>query len=109
MKRVVIALLPLTLLGAGCNPKDEDNLKRDAGNLAQSASTALSNASVSGKVNAVLSWRRDLDISGIKIEVEGGKVTLSGHVPSEAQHHTILDLVKGTKGVENVDDSIKAD
>ncbi len=101
-----LAFLSLALIAIGCNQRDAENLERDASNLAHSAGTAMANASVGGKVNMVLTWRKDLDISGMKIDAQDSTVTLSGHVPTEEQHKTIVDLVNGIKGVEKLEDKL---
>lgn len=101
-----LSLLLIVLIAVGCNQRDADNLQRDAGNLAQSAGTAISNASLGGKINMVLTWRKDLDISGLKIDAQDSTVNLSGHMPTEEEHKTVLDLVKGIKGADKVNDAI---
>jgi osmotically-inducible protein OsmY len=106
MKRLLIAFVAVAALGAACNQKDADSLQNDAGKLAQSATEAMSNATLAGKVKFVLEWRKDINLDGVKTETQDGKVTLNGTVVSEKEHATILDLVKGIKGVDKVVDNL---
>lgn len=107
MKRIVIAAISLAFVALACNPQDQDKVQRDASNLAKSAGQAVSNANLGERVHLTLSWRKGLDISGLKTDAQGGTVTLTGSMPNEDQHKTVVDLVTNIEGVDKIVDNIK--
>lgn len=44
--------------------------------------------------------------SHVEIAIDGGKVILSGSVPSWPEHDAVLGAVRGTRGVQKVDDNL---
>ena len=105
MKRLTALVLVLTTYG--CNPKDAENISRDAGSLAKSTAGALGSATVAGKVNTVLSLRKGVDMSGLHIEAEGGVVTVGGHVRNREEKRRVLETVDGIRGVDKVVDKLR--
>lgn len=102
------ALLPIALAAflLGCNAQDASDLKRDAGQLTQTATRAATNATVAVKVNTVLSLRKGVDMSGLHIESKGGVVTVSGHVRNAEEKRVVIETVNNTRGVDQVVDQL---
>ncbi len=59
---------------------------------------------ITTKVKSKLANNALLEGSDISVETNGGVVKLTGTVPSDAVHARTLELVRGTKGVTQVDD-----
>lgn len=49
----------------------------------------------------------DLKSTGIHVATKGGMVTLSGRVPSEAEHKAAIDVARSIDGVRAVNDRLK--
>ncbi len=101
--------MAILLVMAGCNPTDAKDLSQDAGKLAESAGRAAANASVAAKVNTHLGLRKDVDMTGLHIEAEGGTVTVGGHVNSKAEKTRVIQIANQTKGVEKVIDKLRVE
>src|SRR5689334_21781143 len=85
---------------AGCNPQDAQNLTQDTRQLAQHTGQALGSASLAAKVNSALAMRKGVDMSGLHVDVQGGTVTLGGHVRNREERTRIVDTVEGVRGVD---------
>lgn len=111
MKRTLYVLAAAVALAAlvACNPTDAKDLTQDAGKLAESAGRAAANAGVAAKVNTHLGLRKDIDMTGLHIEAEGGTVTVGGHVHSTADKTKVLQIAKLTRGVEKVIDDLRVE
>ena len=94
-------LLPFLLL-AGCNSKDASELTQDAAKLGKTAIRAGTNAQLAGRVNAQLAQTKGVDMTNLKVESEGGTITLKGRVRTESERNKILRMVKDIRGVEKV-------
>src|SRR5262245_10045410 len=106
-KRVVLpGAGALALILIGCNPEDASNLKRDTSQLARSTGESLKNASLAAKVNGVLSVWKGIDMSGFRVEVKDGVVTLSGHVRTKEERREVEHVVKQVRGVDKVISSL---
>ena len=90
----------------GCDPKNTEDLTRDTAHIAQDASAAMASATQAGKVRAVLSLRKGVELSGISIDAKDGVVTLSGTVRDHAEHRRIVDTVNQIRGVDKVEDKL---
>lgn len=102
MRRIVPLLVLATALVVGCNQRDQTDLQRDAGNLAGSATRALGNLTVAGKVTTALSLRKGVSLTTVRVEAEGGHVTLSGTARSAQEKRLIEEIARETRGVENL-------
>ena len=102
-----LLLVIVTLLALGCNPRDAENITRDAGSLAKSTAQAAGSAQLAGRVNSVLVQRKGVDMSGLHIEAQDGVVTVGGHVRDAAEKRRVLDTVEGIRGVEKVVDKLR--
>lgn len=107
MKPLIALLLVAALIG--CNRNDAAELKDDAGSLVETAARSAGNASVAARVNTALALRKDVDMSGLHIEAEGGTVTVGGHVATKADKDRVLALVKLTRGVDKVIDELRVE
>lgn len=105
----MLALILGGFLLAGCNVTDSQELTNDAGKLAETATRSVANASLAVKVNTHLSLRKGVDMSGLRIESEGGTVTVLGHVHTPKEKSLILTLARETRGVERVVDKLRVD
>lgn len=110
MKRPLIpfAILAMVILG-GCNSQDAKDITSDAGKLAETAGRSAANAGVAAKVNTMLGLHKDVDISGLHIEAEGGKVTVGGHVRTKQEKSLVLNLANKTRGVDKVIDDLRVE
>lgn len=105
-KALIPALLGLVIL-TGCNSQDAKDISQDAGKLAETAGRSAANAGVAAKVNTMLGLHKDVDISGLHIEAEGGKVTVGGHVRTKQEKALVLNLANKTRGVDKVVDDLR--
>ncbi|MCU0315702.1 MAG: BON domain-containing protein [Fimbriimonadaceae bacterium] len=101
---VVVVGLGLGLVA--CNPTDAKELTQDAGQLAESGTRSLVNASLAVKVNTALGLRKGVDMTGLRVESEGGTITVSGHVRTAKEKALVLEIARETKGVEKVVDKL---
>ncbi|HEX2692261.1 MAG TPA: BON domain-containing protein [Kofleriaceae bacterium] len=58
-------------------------------------------------IRNALERRADREVARIRIDVEGGHVTLSGDVNSWTERRAVLGAVTGTRGVKGVSDHMK--
>ena len=99
--------LPALAAGlAGCNPQDQKNVTQDAKNLATSSGEALTNASLAGKVNGVLSIWKGVDMSDFHVQALDGVVTLEGHVRNAAEKKRVDFVTHQIRGVDKVIDNL---
>ena len=92
----------------GCSPQEQRQLQQDTHNLAQDVGESLRGATLASKVTAVLSVRKGVDLSGIRITSESkGAITLSGHVRNQEERKRVVDTVNGTTGVDKVVNNLR--
>jgi osmotically-inducible protein OsmY len=108
MKHGMLALL-VGLLLVGCNATDSQELTQDVGKVAETATRSLANASLAVRVNTHLSLRKGVDMSGLRVESEGGTVTVSGHVHTPQEKSLVLTIARETRGVERVVDKLRVE
>jgi len=94
MKRVLIALV-IAILSLGSTPL-----------FAFGGSEIPLDEEIKQKVVDQLVWDNRVDASEIKVEVEFGRVTLSGIVPSSFTQQAVIDDVWSVDGVIAVDDNL---
>lgn len=109
MKHGMLALVLGGLLLVGCNATDSQELTQDVGKVAETATRSLANASLAVKVNTHLSLRKGVDMSGLRVESEGGTVTVSGHVHTPQEKSLVLTIARETRGVERVVDRLRVE
>lgn len=107
MRLTVPLLLASALLFAGCNPRDASELTRDAGKLGKTAIRAAGNAQLAGQVNVRLAQTKGVDMTNLKVQSEGGTITLDGRVRTKEEKAKVLSLTKETRGVDKVVDQLK--
>ena len=73
---------------------------------ANAAQHALSNATLTGKIKAKITLDDTLKGASVGVDSNDGAVTLSGTVPTAAQHARVLQLTKETDGVKSVTDHL---
>jgi hyperosmotically inducible protein len=73
---------------------------------AREAGRALSDAGLTAKIKAKMALDDTIKSSNIDIDTTGGKVTLSGHVATEAQRRRAVQLASETEGVKSVTNSL---
>lgn len=107
--RILPALCAAAFLAlfAGCNPRDTGNLAQDTKQLAQDTGQSLGNAKIAGSVVTVLSLRKGVDMSGIRVQAEGGTVTLNGTVRNREELHRVVQTVQNTRGVDKLINNLK--
>lgn len=105
----MLALVLGGLLLVGCNATDSQELTQDVGKVAETATRSLANASLAVKVNTHLSLRKGVDMSGLRVESEGGTVTVSGHVHTPQEKSLVLTIARETRGVERVVDKLRVE
>lgn len=102
---LILAIVALSVIG--CNSEDAGDLKRDAGNLAGSATKAAGNAELVIRVNAQLAQTKGVQMDGLHIEAKGGVVTAGGHVHTAEEEKLVLKSIEGIKGVDKVVDDLR--
>ena len=104
---VFVVGLPALVVGlSGCNPTDQKNVAQDAQKLAVSSGEALTNASLAGKVNGVLSVWKGVDMSSLHVQAQDGTVTLEGHVRNLAEKKRVDSVTHQIRGVDKVVDNL---
>jgi hyperosmotically inducible protein len=73
---------------------------------ANAAQHALANATLTGKIKAKISLDDTLKGASVSVDTTDGAVTLSGTVPTAAQHARVVQLTKETDGVKSVTDHL---
>ena len=101
-----LVALPASAGLAGCNPQDQKNVTQDAKNLASSSGEALTNASLAGKVNGVLSIWKGVDMSNFHVQAQDGVITLEGHVRNPAEKKRVDSVTHQIRGVDKVIDNL---
>lgn len=107
--KLLLALGTCALLCVGCNSKDTEAISKDASTLAKHTVEAASTAQLTGRVWAVLSQWKELDVKGVHIESKDGVVTLSGHVPNAKMKKLAEDTAFSIRGVEKVVNELKVE
>ena len=107
--RLLPILLFCAVVLAGCNPTDRSDLQRDASQLGKTASRAAANATVAGKVETALDLRKGVSIKNLHVDADGSTVTIGGHVGSDQERKTVLDVANNTIGVDKVIDKMKVE
>lgn len=92
----------LVALFSGCNSEDAHNLGQDTRNIATDLGHATGNAQLAGRVNAELTQRKGVDMSGLHIEAKDGVVTVGGHVRNTEEKQRVIETVNGIRGVDKV-------
>jgi len=72
------------------------------------AGTRRSDESIREEICASLTRRSDLDASAVEVEVEGGEVTLTGHVEDRDARWLAEDVVESVAGVSLVHNRLRA-
>ena len=96
------ALPFVAFLLTGCNPTDQKNVTQDAQKFAVSSGEALTNATLAGKVNGVLSVWKGVDMSSLHVQAQDGVVTLEGHVRDAAEKKRVDFVTHQVRGVDKV-------
>jgi hyperosmotically inducible protein len=104
---VIVGAAVALLLQAGCNPRDAGNLAQDTRKMAQDTGQALGGLTLAGKVEAVLSVAKDVNVTGLHVEAQDGVVTLSGHVASGAERRRVARIVNLVRGVDKIVNNIR--
>ncbi len=91
---------------AGCNSEDVNNLRSDTSKLGHDIAPIVTSATLQTKVVTHLSLHKGIDMSGLHIETSDKKVTVSGHVRDAGMRKKVIDTVKETSGVEQVEDKL---
>jgi hyperosmotically inducible protein len=95
------------ILSAGCNPRDAGNLAQDTRKIAQDTGQAFGSMTLAGKVEAVLSVIKNVNVTGMHVEAQDGVVTLNGHVASAAERRRVVHMVNQIRGVDRIVDNLR--
>ena len=74
---------------------------------AERAGAALEEARLTAKIKSKMALDDTLDSSRINVDTEGTVVTVTGAVPTSAQHQRALQLARETQGVTDVVDKLE--
>lgn len=66
----------------------------------------ITDSTVTTKIKTKLLATKDLKSTGIHVVTKNGMVTLTGSVPSDAEHATALQVVRSVDGVRDVNDEL---
>lgn len=78
-------------------------VKQDAREIGK----AISDSWISTKVKSALLYNRSVDGTDIDVDVKNGVVTLKGHVDSDFESKTAVNIAEGIKGVKRVNSELK--
>lgn len=110
MRAPLSSLLPPLALGAlllaGCNNRDRSELTEDATKFGKTVVRSAGNAQLAAQVTARLAQTKGIRAEDVKVESEGGKITLSGNVRTKSEKAKVLELTKELRGVETVKDEL---
>ncbi|HYQ46590.1 MAG TPA: BON domain-containing protein [Polyangiaceae bacterium] len=68
---------------------------------------AVAPSDVRSAIAAALERRTEREVGRIHLDVQDGRVTVSGTVHTWAEHETVLGAAKGTPGVRSIDDQLR--
>ncbi len=68
----------------------------------------VSASAIRSAIEGALERRAERDAEKIRIDVEGGRVTLHGAVQSWREREAVVGAAKGTRGVESVVDRLRS-
>ncbi len=104
---MILGAVAMTVGLAGCNSEDASNLTQDVGKIAKDAGSAAGNAQLVARINAELTQRKGVDMSGLHITATNGVVTVGGHVRDQGEKHKVLQTINDIRGVSNVVDQLR--
>lgn len=58
------------------------------------------------KIKDRIKWDKRISLEDLKVDVQGGVVTVSGYVDSAFKHHAALEAISETEGVWSIEDRI---
>ncbi|MGD0473576.1 MAG: BON domain-containing protein [Candidatus Velthaea sp.] len=76
------------------------------GQVGPSAAQTVGDAALDAAVEAELTAQGGVNVAGVKVDVNAGTVTLSGHASTAAVKSTLLEAARQTPGVHDVVDRI---
>ncbi len=77
-------------------------MQRDTSRIARDTTEAATNAQLVGRVGAVFTQLKSVDMSGIHLEAKNGTVILGGHVRSASQKAYMQKMAMEIRGVKAV-------
>ncbi len=83
-----------------------DNAQQGAGNMANRAGEAVSDATITASVNAALAADDRLSALRIDVDTDKGVVTLKGPAPDEQAKSRATELAANAKGVTRVENQL---
>jgi osmotically-inducible protein OsmY len=103
--RLLSAALAVTV-AAACTPQQQRTTQTTASRDVHTAGVQLSNGALEVKVGAAIASEAGQNVFHVTPAARDGVVTLSGTVPSQAIHETVLRAVRAVPGVKTVVDRI---
>lgn len=121
---VATSALAFLSLAAGCDQAQEDRAAkaaseavRDANETLQRAGEAVregareaglaaEDAGITARIKTALIADQAVNGADINVDTNGGKVTLSGHLPDQAQVDRALQIARGVEGVKAVENRL---
>jgi hyperosmotically inducible periplasmic protein len=102
----LLAVLLAAIAVAGCTPQQQRSTQTAASRDARAAGVQLSDGALEVKVGAAIASEAGTNVFHITPVARHGVVTLTGTVPSQAIHETVLRTVRAVPGVKTVVDRI---
>jgi osmotically-inducible protein OsmY len=96
MARIMVAVLPVTVVFAGCELHSK-----------QRAQEAIDDASISAAVQAKLTADRSSNFALVSVDSDRGVVHLTGVVDSAEQRKRAAELSRQVTGVTHVENSLR--
>jgi hyperosmotically inducible periplasmic protein len=91
--------MPSQSPSAGLPPATAEGGDRTAGQV-------VDDAGITAKVKAALIAEKDVNGMSINVDTAGGKVTLTGKVPDQAQIDKAIQIARAVDGVKSVDNKL---
>lgn len=101
--------IPLLLIAgfvAACTPQQQTQTQSTVQHSTARARIGLSNGALEVKVGAAIAAEAGTNVFHVTPLARNGVVTLTGSVPSETIHQTVIDTVRTVPGVKRVVDRI---
>jgi len=89
---------------------DANRALKSAGDVAREgareAGRALGDAGITTMIKTALLADKGVNGAGINVDTNGGKVTLTGNLPDQAQADRALEIARGVEGVKAVENRL---
>jgi osmotically-inducible protein OsmY len=100
------SVLAIVVLAAACTPQQQTQTQSTVQRDTSRARVGVANGALEVKVSAAIASEAGVNAFHISPMARDGIVTLTGKVPNETIHHTVIETVRAVPGVKGIVDQI---